>query len=976
LTGFQDDFRALTGLLPLDWQIRLYEDFFAKGVLPVSVDVPTGLGKTMVMVLWLIARARGVTLPRRLVYVVDRRAVVDQATAEAEKLCAALAGEAEHIKRTSKGERTATLRIVAELKGGLGLYDGKLPISTLRGQFIDNREWLDDPAGPAIIVGTVDMTGSRMLFGGYGVSRKMRPFHAGLLGVDTLVVLDEAHLVPPFAHLLTAIERDAALWPKAEADLNLLPPFAMLPLSATQRGEADDAAGTGRMKRAAPFRLEPADWQGDDIARKRLNATKRLTLRDLDGKEADAQLAEVAWALATGGEPKRVVVFCDRRDKDDEGQTPTAQGVTKAIEALAKGDRKKDRPKTDIEEPVLLVGARRGRERKKAADRLGALGFTGEPKAVNKPTFLIATSAGEVGVDIDADHMVSDLVPWERMVQRLGRVNRKGNGAAEACVFWSEPTVKKADAPTPAERRAAIAHRVLGLIRRLPCDDASGFDSSPGALRRLADDPAAKAAIAAATTPDPLYPALNRPLADSWAMTALEIHTGRPEVGPWLRGWEDDPRAQTTLAWRCHLPASAPEGNAAIGEEDINAFFEAAQVREAETLETESRRASEWLRRRAAELAKHGSKRAPDDEGEPDADAVADDATADTGKAKEASTRPLGERDVAAICLSQRGEFGFRILLGELLREERRKGELERRIAGMIVVLDARFGGLDGSGTLDEKAEGETSAGDAGSWDGIGFRVVLETVKGDGEWTASDAERPVPGERLVHSLVVRRGPDGEPGQRLAVYSAALEAGKEDAKALSKTRPQTLAEHEAWAEAQATAIADTLGLTGDAWRTLTLAARLHDEGKKAKNWQNAFKAARDAKTFGLTGPLAKTRGPIDQALLGGYRHEFGSLPYAEVDADVGRLPEGWRDLVLHLIAAHHGGARPVIETRGCDDAPPSALEGRVRAVALRFARLQRRWGPWGLAWWESLLRAADQRASRALDALDVKRGSEG
>jgi len=33
----------------------------------------------------------------------------------------------------------------------------------------------------------------------------MRPYHAGLLGVDTLVALDEAHLVPSFEKLLEAI---------------------------------------------------------------------------------------------------------------------------------------------------------------------------------------------------------------------------------------------------------------------------------------------------------------------------------------------------------------------------------------------------------------------------------------------------------------------------------------------------------------------------------------------------------------------------------------------------------------------------------------------------------------------------------------------------------------------------------------------------------------------------------------------------
>ena len=97
------------------------------------------------------------------------------------------------------------------MAAALGLEPGEaLPVSTLRGQHVDNRLWLQDPTKPAIIVGTVDMIGSRLLFSGYGVSRQMRPYQAGLLGADTLVVLDEARLCPPFEALLRAIAEDDA----------------------------------------------------------------------------------------------------------------------------------------------------------------------------------------------------------------------------------------------------------------------------------------------------------------------------------------------------------------------------------------------------------------------------------------------------------------------------------------------------------------------------------------------------------------------------------------------------------------------------------------------------------------------------------------------------------------------------------------------------------------------------------------------
>jgi CRISPR-associated endonuclease/helicase Cas3 len=142
--------------------------------------------------------------------------------------------------------------------------------------------------------------------------------------------------------------------------------------------------------------------------------------------------------------------------------------------------------------------------------------------------------------------------------------------------------------------------------------------------------------------------------------------------------------------------------------------------------------------------------------------------------------------------------------------------------------------------------------------------------------------------------------------------------------------------------------------------LRIAARNHDHGKNCARWQNAFSAPEMGR------PYAKTPGPFRNSLLDGYRHEFGSLPSVERDAEFAKLSDEHKELTLHLVAAHHGFGRPVIRVDSCDDAPPSVLADRARDVALRFARMQKQWGPWGLAWLESILRAADHRASALVD----------
>ena len=166
-------------------------------------------------------------------------------------------------------------------------------------------------------------------------------------------------------------------------------------------------------------------------------------------------------------------------------------------------------------------------------------------------------------------------------------------------------------------------------------------------------------------------------------------------------------------------------------------------------------------------------------------------------------------------------------------------------------------------------------------------------------------------------------------------------------------PQSVRDHAVRVVAHARELAQRLDLSDDEADALVIAARLHDDGKAAVRWQNAMNAPPNGR------PYAKTRGGGNWHLLEGYRHEFGSL----LKAERRDLPDGTRDLILHLIAAHHGSARPLVSSSGCEDGPPSLLVKECGSAALRFARLQKRYGPWGLAWREAILRAADQKASR-------------
>lgn len=114
------------------------------------------------------------------------------------------------------------------------------------------------------------------------------------------------------------------------------------------------------------------------------------------------------------------------------------------------------------------------------------------------------------------------------------------------------------------------------------------------------------------------------------------------------------------------------------------------------------------------------------------------------------------------------------------------------------------------------------------------------------------------------------------------------------------------------------------------------------------------------------PFAKTIGGGTPGALGGYRHEFGSLVEAILIPEANALAADDRDLLLHLIASHHGFTRPIVAPLDPESAP-SVSSSVARAATLRYARLQQAWGAWGLAWWEALLRSADWSASRRVNS---------
>ncbi len=888
--GFESCFNALTGHAPMRWQTRLFRRMLA-GDLPAICDLPTGLGKTSVIPIWLIALASGSRdsckspLPRRLVYIVNRRTVVDQATGIVEIMRLRL--------RDSQDKALVSLK--ERLKALAASTDEDVVgISALRGELADNEEWKADPARPAIVVGTIDMVGSKLLFSGYGDGRYLRAHHAGLIGQDALIVHDEAHLTPAFSDFLrtVAMEQGREVERNGRRDA-FGRPIRVIELSATSRDGKDNA-----------FTLEPED-QEDQIVQSRLTAEKRLFLHPA---QDDRILEEIlAQSVVHESANARVLIYV----RSPEQAQQIARGLQ---EKLGKGGR---------ERIALLTGTIRGHERDQlmrqppANTAARVIRHFLDGTKPERSVYLISTSAGEVGIDLDADHLVCDVTTLDSMIQRLGRVNRRGGEDRRACVDVVGGAPVK---DQPSEFDKAIA-ATFSILKQWEKQRTGGIDVSPGNLRRLV------AALDAeerkkAFSPKPETVPLTDILLDGWSLTSVQEMPGRPEVAEFLHGLtkETEETRETFVAWRREVDLLEKAG---VDESELRDWFRACRVEPHERLRDQTQRVKNVLE---SLLKKH---------------------------------RQTNQgADFAVVVIDERGG-ARRAQLSEVVKDD-------FRLAFKTVVLPVGAGGLNEKGMLDSNAvsPSEGIALDVAEVRPDERQRLLCRTSADSvryEWLDNGGALDAPPSGLrekARIALTELGEGEETGESLdlVLFVSPRRSALEDPETASAR--QTLKEHSCAIADQMSAIAEQLHLPDAIREALVTAARWHDKGKDRPVWQ------RYARNDGGAEPVAKAVRYLHPRALGGYRHEFGSLLDATKDVDIERHSE--RDLIIHLIAAHHGWARPHFEPRAYDHDRFNTQDNEEAAIHVvrRFERLQQRFGRWGLAWLESLLRCADIAASKA------------
>lgn len=419
---------------PFSWQEEVLDHICEHGVWPERINAPTGSGKSSVVDIHLFANALAAVgaaprVPRRLCVTVGRRALVDSQATRADKILGCL----EDALADGSGEPNILRRVAEALQSFQTRNDekGSKPFETghIRGELSNRNLPVTDISACAIIAATPDMYGSRALFRGYGSTKAARPRETALLTMDTVMVLDEAHMN---RQLLHTTQRIAELQ-KREVNLRV-PTLQVVETTATPSTEDSDSTTLG-------VDIEALDSPNDKELHKRVYSHKELMLHPIDkwdGKPGNSPTVNAAVDA--------IKKFLAHREAGEDSKKAHTVGciVNHVRTAISiKEKLVKDKVLGKEEEVQLLVGRMRPYDLQKLHPDL----FTTEGDKSVK--VVVATQTLEVGIDVDFADLVTELAPASSLAQRFGRVNRLGHRTDSKVVVIrpaSGDSVKK-DAP-------------------------------------------------------------------------------------------------------------------------------------------------------------------------------------------------------------------------------------------------------------------------------------------------------------------------------------------------------------------------------------------------------------------------------------------------------------------------------------------------------------------------------------------------
>ena len=942
LPTFPEFYRAVNDRDPFPWQDRLARDVAANESWPDEIGVPTGMGKTAcleIAIWWLASQADRTpeerTAPTRIWWVVNRRLLVDSTAEQAERLAKKL--DAFRNSSSSEGNKTPdsdALAMVAERLCSLSAGRGEPPLKviSLRGGIASRTP--TDPSCPTVILCTLPMYGSRLLFRGYGSS--LRAVDAAMAGTDSLVLLDEAHLAPHLRSLTGALGE-------------CMP--GVQPLLNSQRSTATvvTLTATGDPASKSRFDLDDDD-QRHGVIRQRLDATKRL---DLEVKES----GDIARHLVDGtirlmdeaSRPASFLVFAN---------TPkTARQVFNRLEKQAK-TRKSKKTSIPMDPPQLLTGLTREQEaeciRKHIVDPDHGMAATRSATTPReRHLVVVATQTLEVGADLDAEYLITEACGVRALTQRLGRLNRLGNYAdARALYIHLPPGKRRGDKgktetvwPVYGEEPASVLQR----LKQCPATPDGMINLSPRRVAEVLGPPGDAPGRAPEVLPGILW---------EWVKTTTPPE-GEAPVEPYFSGIAS-PQYTVSVIWRVHVPEPGRRlWPRAKDREAVDiAINELKDVLNDDEIIHRLESDSVTMKRIGkAELRSGDRIVLPTDRGLLDNfgwDADATGPVMDVSLAGQGL--PLDEKAIKRLCdIDLTSEIKKVLGTEDDEIDEIDESEKHQAIIDILKAIRAV----------------ETPQG----WDPVEWSDFTNSLKPE----IMESRREVARLKVGSPQPEGENPIGDFDENSLVAS------------LRHPDP-TLATLEGHGQAvgdQSRMVAEQVGLPAGLCEVVRFAACLHDIGKADRRFQ-LWLDPED--TNGVA--MAKSDTPrhrweamrIRSGWPRGGRHEDLSarlvLAWLQQQPDWGTPIE--RDLLVHLVISHHGKGRPIVPPAA--DGTGECVRGVVAGVAVeasadlaridwdqpaRFRRLNDYFGPWGLALLEAIVIRSDHAVS---GSMNERRGS--